>query len=376
MKIIVRKLIKWIWLVVVFVAVLELLARLGDTLRYDAPFWGDYSHLRLRTYDSDGIQYNIPLARFEKWQNNSLGFRGDEIALNKPAGTYRIACMGTSESYGLFEEPGKEWPRQLADKIGGNSRLEIINISVVGLPLSKFQPYFEKYVKKIAPDMVILLINPCSYVIESERLSNKPPDQTAPVPAKPAQPEFGLSSIKEYISNMRINDKLTKSIKRLIPSDILQKYQLRLSVKQVAEAERFRLINKSAYDTIPGKYIESYRKELQSLIDYYLANNMKVVLTSYPTLLSYENINMYPDLFLGARRYGVELSLKGMIDVTDKINRINEEMAVANGLDFVVLNELIPHTKDYFADNVHFTNKGAEFVAERVAVTISNSIPR
>jgi hypothetical protein len=376
MKNIVRILIKWIWLGLVFFVALELITRLGDSIRYDAPFRGVYTHLRLRCYDSDDIQHNIPHARFERWYNDSLGFRGDEISLEKPAGIYRIVCMGASESYGLYENQGKEWPKQLIGEIDNSAGLEIVNASVVGLSFIKYQPYFEKYVKKITPDMVILLINPCSYVIEHERLINKPANQAAPPPAMPAQPKFSLSSIKEFISDLRITDKLAKSFKRLIPNSLLDRYQLELSKKQVAEAEKFRLANKSPYDTMPEKYLESYRNDLQALIDCYQANHIKVVLTSYPTLICDETIDKYPEYFLGARRFGVELSLKGMIDVTNKVNQLNHQVAAADSLDFVVLNEVIPHTKEYFADNVHFTDKGAELIARQIATEIKKDLPR
>ncbi len=63
--------------------------------------------------DSDGIHHNIPNAKYEKWEINSLGFRGKEIDLEKKEGQIRIACFGVSETFGVYESKDKEWPSQL-----------------------------------------------------------------------------------------------------------------------------------------------------------------------------------------------------------------------------------------------------------------------
>ncbi len=62
--------------------------------------------------DSDGIHHHIPNAKYEKWEINSLGFRGKEIDLEKKEGQIRIACFGVSETFGVYESKDKEWPSQ------------------------------------------------------------------------------------------------------------------------------------------------------------------------------------------------------------------------------------------------------------------------
>jgi hypothetical protein len=53
--------------------------------------------------DSNGVHYNIPNARYEKWEINSLGFRGKEIDLEKKEGQIRIVCLGVSETFGFVK---------------------------------------------------------------------------------------------------------------------------------------------------------------------------------------------------------------------------------------------------------------------------------
>ena len=58
--------------------------------------------------DSDGVRHNIPNAKYKKWEINSLGFRGKEFNFEKKAGQVRIVCFGASETFGVFENNGKE----------------------------------------------------------------------------------------------------------------------------------------------------------------------------------------------------------------------------------------------------------------------------
>ena len=138
---------------IVFLLTIELCARFDDALKYDAPFWKGYTSESLKSSDSEGISRNIPNARFQKWQNNGDGFRGPEITPIKAPGTTRIICLGASESYGLYESPGKEWPAQLRTSLP--KKYEVINVSVVGLGLSSYEAYLKKYVLKLEPDLII-----------------------------------------------------------------------------------------------------------------------------------------------------------------------------------------------------------------------------
>ena len=107
------KIILSLMTVCAFVLAVELCARFDDMIKYGAPFWGDYSANLLRTYDSEGIRVNVPNVRFEKWKNNKFGFRGKESDIHKSENIIRIACLGTSETYGLYEQENNEWPSQL-----------------------------------------------------------------------------------------------------------------------------------------------------------------------------------------------------------------------------------------------------------------------
>ena len=77
-----------------FFTTMEMSARIDDHIKYNAPFFENYSSDLLRKFDSNEIPFNVPNAKYEKWENNNSGFRGKIISIVKPANTNRIVCMG------------------------------------------------------------------------------------------------------------------------------------------------------------------------------------------------------------------------------------------------------------------------------------------
>jgi len=163
--------------VFIFIMAMEVCARIDDGIKYDAPILGEYNSSRLRNRDDEGIRRNVPNSRFEKWQINSFGFRGPEIQLSKPQSIKRIACMGQSETFGLYEDPGKEWPVQLAGMLQKRGMYEVINASVVGMSFKHWKRYIEKYVIKFDPDIIILYINATNYALKDVRVPIGTDDQ-------------------------------------------------------------------------------------------------------------------------------------------------------------------------------------------------------
>src|SRR5438094_4303139 len=95
-----------------FLLTLEVATRVEHTIKYGAPLLSRYTYdAVLYSVDEYGIK-GRPNATFEKWQLNSFGFRGPELTLDKSPRKLRIACIGASETFGLHEQAGNEWPRQ------------------------------------------------------------------------------------------------------------------------------------------------------------------------------------------------------------------------------------------------------------------------
>ena len=116
-----------------FLFILEISARVDDAVKWGAPLLGIYSRESLTLVDELGYR-NRPNSQFEKWKINSFGFRGDEIKREAPEGTVRIMVLGASETFGLYEEPGKEFPAQLEAELNHacHGCFQVLNGAVTG----------------------------------------------------------------------------------------------------------------------------------------------------------------------------------------------------------------------------------------------------
>ena len=350
---------------------LEICARIDDALRYGAPFLGSYSNERLRGKDPLGFTCNLPNARFEKWQHNSLGFRGPEVAREKKGGVTRVVCLGASESYGLYESPGKEWPAQL-DELLPNSQYEVVNASVVGLSLTSFEAYLQKHVFPLHPDIVVLVVNPLFYVTgqsKAEQKGGHPPPAPAAAPPR---------SLKESLAaNLRIFPKLKQVVKQAISDnfpDPFRRYQIAQTRKQVEEIERMRLRGRTAMEAVPESYLENFGRGLQRTVELIRSRNCEVVLTSYPALISGENLARHQEIFLDNRRFCIELSLTGIVDTFRRFNSVTAEVAGRMRAPFVDTHRFMPKSTEFFGDNVHYTDQGARVFAQSVSTLLTGRL--
>lgn len=373
------KLIKIALVVFVFFTGMEVAARVDDLIKYGAPFFGEYIASRLRTRDIDRIKHNVPGSRFEKWEINDQGFRGPEISITRPGDVHRIVCMGASETFGLYENKGKEWPSQLADMLKKEKRFEVINASVVGLELRGYKAYLSKYVMKFQPDIVILMVNPFAYAAGKYKPQKKSESHSVTDVAilsgikKNANAKFVLSGISP---ELRVLPKIKQTVKQALPQDIVSRYQTWNMIRQVRNIEKNRLNGIGPLDNIRSENIAIFKKDLRDLIHYLNEEKIRVVLCSYPVLISEANVNQYPAIFNDHRRFYIELSLKGLIDVAEKFNQAINETAHSHHVDFVDLDMAVPNTIEFFGDNVHYTDKGAQIVAsklrDKLGLIISN----
>ncbi len=102
-----------------------------DALELDKANWRVQPHPYLAY--SPKPNFHTPVEQRERvdYRHNSLGFHGPEITLEKPAGTYRILCLGGSSTYCQTESTTEAgWPRRLEvllDQEGLGFDVEVVN---------------------------------------------------------------------------------------------------------------------------------------------------------------------------------------------------------------------------------------------------------
>jgi hypothetical protein len=342
--------------------ILEVCARIDDWVTFGAPLLDQYDHTRLLANDDDGVMHNVPGARFKKWRINRLGFRGPEVSLPKPPGACRIVCFGSSETFGLFEPEGGEWPSVLGGLLSDMPGVQVINSSVVGLTGSQRLTYFDRYVMRVEPDVVILYVA----FLEYPRLSSHAPEEKAAsaerAGARPAAPRPPIR-LGAVIDNIRVLPKLRLAIKSSLPPALASAISTEVTRLQLRTRERQVLGGAAPLERVNTQDLDAFERDLEDSVVGIRRRGIAVVLTTYPTLLNGKNQFLYEHVLLDFRRVLPVLSRRGIVDAADLFNDRIRRVARRLDVPLVDNDALIPKTTEYFGDNVHYTEKGAELVA-------------
>jgi len=87
---------------------------------------------------------------------NSLGFRGEQVALEKSPGKFRILCLGDSFTFGSYVNDEDTFPHLLGEKLRRQGMsVEVINAGVGGTTIVD-QAYFLRKALVVKPDLVLL----------------------------------------------------------------------------------------------------------------------------------------------------------------------------------------------------------------------------
>jgi len=126
---------------------------------------GDLPPERAKYVPHPYLSYALnPGYRSQDGQNrhNSLGFRGDEVALAKAPGTYRIVCVGGSTVYDTeIEDYHASFPAQLQVCLreGGHPEVEVVNGGVGGYTSFETLVDVAMRVLELAPDLLVIYHN-------------------------------------------------------------------------------------------------------------------------------------------------------------------------------------------------------------------------
>jgi hypothetical protein len=351
---------RWLFIVrflvglAIFVIVLELSARVDDLLSYSAPFWGPYNSERL--YERNRIgKRGRPGARYEKWQLNSLGYRSPEL---RP-GTIRIACLGASETFGLFEPEGQEYPRQLERELNSRVRkdiFQVVNVALPGESIATATLRVPEIIDQIHPQVMIIYPSVAAYIwlpwIEEEQ-----------VPSSPVVANANRLSMK---FELRIVERLHNLLKETLPSVIQTKLR-ELEIK--AEMERYPVM-----DRVPEENVVRFRSDLLKLVAALRRQDVEPVLVTHATAFGKQPSEGDRELLITWRKFFPMLREDGFLDMEQRMNDAIRQVADQDHVLLVDAADQVPPGKRYFADFAHFTSAGAQVMASCLADGIQQII--
>jgi len=323
--------------------------------------------------DINGVCHNVPNMTHQKWKINSFGFRGKEIDFEKKERGIRIVCLGGSESFGFYESEGKEWPSQLGEMLRDKFQtVEVINVSVAGLRVTQRKDYVGKYVLPLKPDfMIIFHQRILEYVKESIRgvKGKEGPSRRRGKKLK------NIEDASISVFAKRAFSKIEDVLMRCCPQKFITKYRLKTLRRRIRKKEKKYLIHKEPMNEVPDNIVFEYEGDLKAFIHYLKENHIVPILSTFPALVTPFNRDIHEEILLATRLiFCIELSENGILHALRVLNDTMRKVAKEENLILIDNENLIPKTREYFGDNFHYTDKGAEFLAGNICDILDHTI--
>ncbi len=351
----------WVVFGVCFAVTLELASRVDQWVAYGAPILGVYTYdSALFTTDEFGIR-GKPYGQYEKWKLNGLGLRGDDIALEKPNGRFRVICVGASETFGLFEAPGHEWPRQLeADLRLAGRDVEVINGAIAGMTLPQRIRHLQHRLLQLKPDLVVFMVEYGSYAgLTQENLVRR----------RTVRPELPQrEGIVEGLKSIRIVGRMKDVVLPRLPDVVRDpitrnERSVRISMQQRALGKDFR-----SFVHVRPFEAEILERDLGELVTLTEQAGVRLVLTSPAMWFTERN---QTEMYLSWPYLDATWWQEARATLPSVVNAFAEKRHIP----FVDLSVAVAGREpELMRDFFHFSDRGAEQVAGAVARAVSKSV--
>jgi len=333
--------------IVALLLVAEAAVRVRQTMRYGAAATVDAYY----TVDPK-LDLRVPIANLSKGHIsvNSLGFRGPEIALPKPAGTVRIAYLGASTTWSA-EVSGNEyvWPHLATVSVARafpDLRFDYINGGVPGYTVASSLKNLELRVAPLSPDIVVIYEGINDLTGELREVAAR-----QGVIAEAKMQEMSWPGRYSLLWNL-----VEKNLRVIASQRAARRNQDRVSIDPT---------------TLGGQY----RNELAHLVRVAQQHAKVVAVATLATRVRREQM---PDEQASALSSAIFfmpfITAKGLVDGYARYNEIVRDVARETGAVLIDGEDSIPDDGAHFADSVHFTDAGSKAMAERVARALVPSV--
>lgn len=349
---------------VVAFAALELATRLEDRIRFGTPILSNFTdQADLIVNDRDGM-HGRPNARFRKFVLNNYGFRGPDITERPADGTTRVFAVGASETFGLGESPGREYPRQLEDSLAardglrrqlGVERFEVVNGAMLGMSLPTLTQNVRARIARFQPTVVLAYPTPVQYLMDQRPVA--------------ARPDSSVTSVPEPSFRLRVLPRLYEQAKLLIPGPVATRLRARDIERSIRSRPEGWVLT-----AVPEDRVAAYDEDLRALVGAIRGIGAEPVLMAHVNVFSDDEPR--DELLLTAwRRFYPRASGDVLVQFDRRLRGVT--CAVARD-SAVALVDVEPHLarprKQWFADYSHFNDRGAGLVAGLAADAIAGRL--
>jgi lysophospholipase L1-like esterase len=119
--------------------------------------------------------------------------------------------------------------------------------------------------------------------------------------------------------------------------------------------------------------VVAFEEHLRDLIRAARSSGATPVLVTYPVLVDERNRKVFHLQIADEQTWHPGWSELGLFDGQRKLNEAVLRVARERGVPVVDLAAAVPRTLEYFADDVHYTDRGAALIAERLRAALDEA---
>ena len=311
--------------------------------------------LPLRPYMKRELHVHLRgVSDVSRYSTNQWGLRGDEPPKDW-RNYYTIVAIGGSSTICYHLDDHKTWPYLLQEKLKEkNPKVWVGNGGMDGQSTRGHILFMKEAIPKIRPNAVIFLtgINDLGFSIsEDKQASGNPYDR----------PYWKLQLFRSRLIQILFLWKLILFDHVTVVKD--QGHGNFEPSPLPPDAVRLPPDPRSA---LPA--LADYRKSLEALIELGRHSNVRTLFLTQPML--FEDNAYWRGIagsFYWIRKTKGTLSAADYWRLLDIYNQELLQVCKEQGVECLDLASLVPHDPEYFYDSVHFTEKGAELVAQKVS---------
>lgn len=335
------------------------LALLEITVRLFLPPSPLSPSLPLRPYIRKELHVNIQgVSSVGTHSTNQWGLRGDEPP--QPwKDYYTFIALGGSTTQCFFLDDRKTWPYLLEERLKReNPKVWVGNAGFIGQSTRAHLLFMKEAVPKIKPNAVILLtgVNDLGLSISEDRIL-----QGSPYDKPYWKFLFFKSRLVQilYLWKLVLFNKV--AVVREEGNGVFQPVPITRQAVKLPEDLR---------TAVP--LLGEYRRNLREIIRLARLENVRIILLTQPML--WEDNEYWRSI--EGRFYWIQKT-KGVLSAADYrrlLDLYNQELldvCEEEKVECFDLASSMPHDTVHFYDSVHFTEKGAEWVADKVAQFVS-----
>ncbi|MFL5539895.1 MAG: SGNH/GDSL hydrolase family protein [Longimicrobiaceae bacterium] len=284
------------------------------------------------------------------FSTNNLGYRGDSLAMPKPAGEVRVFVVGGSTTECVFLDDREALTRRLQDRL----RATGLDVRVYGAGKSGDRSWdhvamVSQRIAHLQPDVIVVFAGVNDLFAGANGRDYLMRD-TARSP-----------SLKALLAQAATEFQLPRLVYRATHRDDPNQLDIRSEYRRLAAAARARPLS----DHPPRENVRPYEENLRSLAAIATAQGARTVFMTQATTWS------SPDPRPGEWHWmtGTRVRYREA-DLAAAMGRYNEAMkraAAASGAPVFDLAASLPGSADFFYDDVHFNVAGADSAAAMLA---------